>query len=69
MREDQLSGKDLLEQFKKPQVIQFLNISDSSAHPDSTVSIDELLFQPMPVVIQFSGYNSLQTKSQVLRFR
>ncbi len=64
-----MSGKNLVDKYSKPQIVQFLNINDFSAYPDSIVPIDEPLFQPMPVVIQFTGYEPLQTKSQVLKLR
>lgn len=69
LKEDQLSGKNLLDQYKKPRIIQFLNINDYSSCPDSVVPIDEALFQPSPVVIQFRNYEPLQTKTQVLKLR
>ncbi len=69
MKEDQLSGKNLVDKYKKPQIVQFLNINDFSSYPDSVVPIEEALFQPSPVVIQFRGYEPLQTKTQILKLR
>ena len=69
LKEDQLSGKNLVDKFKKPKILQFLNINDFSSYPDSIVSNDEALFQPTPVVIQFRGYEPLQTKMQILKLR
>jgi len=69
LKEDQLSGKNLIDKFKKPMIFQFLNINDYASYPDSVVPIDEALFQPNPIVIQFRGYEPLQTKSQILKLR
>jgi len=69
LKEDQLSGKNLIDQYKKPKIIQFLNINDYSSCPDSVVPIDEALFQPNPVVIQFRNYEPLQIKTQILKLR
>jgi hypothetical protein len=49
--EDQISGKALADQHVKPEIIQFLNISDYSIYPNSKVTIDEPLFQPYPGII------------------
>ena len=67
--QDQLSGKSLIEQYLKPKIVQFLNIADFSIYPDSVVPIDEPLFQPSPVVIQFTNYEPLQIKEQILKLR
>ncbi len=64
-----MSGKNLVDKYSKPLIVQFLNMTDYSTYPDSIVPIDEPLFQPTPVVIQFTGYEPLQTKSAVLKLR
>jgi len=46
-----------------------LNIGDHSIYPDAQVSVDEPLFQPVPHVIQFTNYEPLQIKEQILRLR
>ena len=67
--EDQLSGKSIIEQFPKPKIIKFLNIGDHSIYPESQVSADEPIFQPEPHVIQFTKYEPLQIKEQILKLR
>lgn len=64
-----MTGKSIFEQYPKPKIIQFLNIGDNSNYPDSAVDVDEPLFQPEPHVIQFTNYEELQTKEQILRLR
>jgi len=59
---EQTSGKSIVEQYQKPKIIQFLNISDNSIHIDSQVDVDEPLFSPEPTMIQFTNYEPLQTK-------
>jgi len=46
-----------------------LNIGDHSIYPDAQVSVDEPLFQPVPHVIQFTNYEPLQIKEQILKLR
>lgn len=69
MIEDQISGKSIFEQYPKPKIIQFLNIGDNSIYTESKVTVDEPLFQPEPHVIQFTNYEELQTKEQILKLR
>ena len=38
-------------------------------YSDSQVDVDEPLFQPEPHVIQFTNYEPLQVKEQILRLR
>lgn len=64
-----MSGKSIIEQFPKPKIIQFLNIGDNSTYTDSAVNVDEPLFQPEPHVIQFTNYEALQIKEQILKLR
>jgi len=67
--EDQVSGKSIFEQYPKPKIIEFLNIGDNSTYSESNVSVDEPIFQPEPHVIQFTNYEELQTKEQILKLR
>lgn len=67
--EDQISGKSIFEQYPKPKIIQFLNIGDNSIYTDCQVNVDEPIFQPEPHVIQFTNYEELQTKEQILKLR
>lgn len=46
-----------------------MNIGDHSIYPDAQVSVDEPLFQPVPHVIQFTNYEPLQIKEQILKLR
>jgi len=46
-----------------------LNISDNSIYSDSAVPVDEPLFKPEPHVIQFTNYEALQIKEQILKLR
>jgi len=59
----------MLDQFQKPKIIQHFNITDNSIYSDSQVDIDEPLFQPEPHVIQFTNYEPLQVKEQILKLR
>lgn len=52
----------MVEQYQRPKIVQFLNISDNSIHIDSQVDVDEPLFSPEPMMIQFANYEPLQTK-------
>ena len=69
LQKELTSGKSIIEQFPKPKIIQFLNIGDNSIHTDSQVNVDEPLFAPEPHVIQFTNYEPLQTREQVLKLR
>ena len=68
-----MSGKSIIEQYPKPKIIQFKNIQDSAmsmkVQSESQVSVDEPIFQPEPHVIQFTNYEPLQTKEQILKLR
>ena len=66
---EQTQGKSIVEQSPKPKIIQFLNIGDNSIHIDSQVNVDEPLFAPEPHVIQFTNYEPLQTREQILKLR
>ena len=66
---EQTQGKNIVEQFPKPKIIQFLNIGDNSIHIDSQVNVDEPLVAPEPHVIQFTNYEPLQTREQILKLR
>lgn len=69
LQKELTSGKSIIEQFPKPKIIQFLNIGDNSIHIDSQVNVDEPLFAPEPHVIQFTNYEPLQTREQILKLR
>ena len=66
---DQESGRSIVDQFPKPKIIQHFNITDNSIYSDSQVDVDEPLFQPEPHVIQFTNYEPLQVKEQILKLR
>ncbi len=53
----------------KPKIIQFLNMADFSSFTNSTVSIDEPLFEPSPSIVQFTDYEPLQIKDKIFRLR
>ncbi len=63
----QRATNSILDQYKKVQIIQFLNIGDNSLHTDFAVNIDDPLFQPEPKVILFTDYEPLQIRTQILR--
>jgi hypothetical protein len=54
---------------QKPKIVQFLNIGDFSSYTESSVPIDEPLFEPLPSIIQFTDYEPLQIKDKVFRLR
>jgi hydrocephalus-inducing protein len=53
----------------KPKIVQFLNIGDFSAYTESSVPIDEPIFEPIPSIIQFTDYEPLQIKDKIFRLR
>ena len=63
------SCKSIKEQYPKPKIIEFLNIAENSIYTDLKVNVDQLIFQPEPHVIQFTNYEELQTKEQILKLR
>jgi hydrocephalus-inducing protein len=65
----QLSGNVLEDMKHKPKIVQFLNIGDFSSYTESSVPIDEPLFEPIPSIIQFTDYEPLQIKDKVFRLR
>eukprot|EP00775_Hariotina_reticulata_P008964 gene8964-9139_t len=53
----------------KPQVVQLLNIAENTHQVQSTVDIDQPLFQPAPSEIVFHSYKPFQQYEAQLRLR
>eukprot|EP00935_MAST-01C_sp_MAST-1C-sp1_P000586 g586.t1 len=50
-------------------VLQFLDLEDNSCQPNTTVDIDEPLFQPYPTVLCFDDYEPFGTYQKTLYMR